>query len=814
MLSHLRVLDLTDGEATIAGRLLADLGADVVLVEPPGGIGLRRQGPFAHDQPGPETSLSFWATNRGKSSVVVDLETPEGRRALLELAADADVLIESGPPGALDVAGVGPAALAEAHPALVVVSITPFGLDGPKAGWSAHDLTVQAASGAMALTGHPDRAPLQLSSAPQAFLHAGIEAVVATLVALAGRGEDGWGRHVDVSAQTSTMLCAQQCVLSELWGDRPVQRSGGAVSQGGVAHRIIYPAADGWVSITLLFGSTFGEFSRRLVELVCADGLLPPSAVDVDYHTFGVELREGRRPLADLEELTDAVERWTRRRTCAELAALAASHRLLAVAVSAVADVRASPQLEARRFFTPVDHPDLGRPVTYPGPFARFGSAPLQIDRPPPPLAATPCPGASALPRRIPPTVPARAAAQRAHPLEGLKVLDFTWVMAGPMTVRYLTDAGATVVHIESATRPDSLRAITPFAGGRADPDTSGIHANLNCDKLALSLDLSVAEARDVVLRLVDWADVVVENYSPKAMRNWGLDYESLRRHRPDVIMASSCLNGQTGPEADFAGYGTMGAQMAGFGALAGWPDRAPVGPFGAYTDYCAPRFSAMALLAALEHRRRTGEGQHIDLSQTEASLHLLGPAFLDLEVNGRIAERRGNTSPDVAPHGVYPCAGHDRWVAVVAANDAQFAALGVAIGRVDWAADPALATAADRVRAHERLDADVAAWTCTRTADEVEDTLQAAGVPVHRVLGPADVTTDPQLIARRHFVEVDHPVLGRAWVENSRLRLSGADTTPRRGGLRIGEHNEAVLSMLGLDSDEQEQLRCCGALR
>ena len=378
--------------------------------------------------------------------------------------------------------------------------------------------------------------------------------------------------------------------------------------------------------------------------------------------------------------------------------------------------------------------------------------------------------------------------------MEGLKLLDFTWVMAGPMAVRYLSDAGATVVHIESAARPDSARAVTPHAGGRAHADTSGLHANLNCDKLGLSLDLSVPQAREVVLRLVDWADAVVENYSPKAMRNWGLDYESLRRHRPDLVMVSSCLNGQTGPDANLAGYGTMGAQIAGFGALAGWPDRDPVGPFGAYTDYCSPRFAAMGLLAALEHRRRTGEGQYVDVSQAEASLHLLGPALLDFGLNGRIAERCGNASAEVAPHGVYPCAGEDRWVAIVAATDGQFAALCDAIGRTDWAADPELCTTAGRVRRRAALDEGLAIWTASRTQDEVEDILQAAGVPAHRVLAPDDVRTDPQLVARRHLVSAVHPVLGPVLVENSRLRISGADTTPRRAGLLIGEHNDQVL--------------------
>ncbi len=812
MLSHFRVVDLTDGGATIAGRLLADLGAEVVLVEPPGGITLRSDGPFVADRPDPGSSLPFWATSHTKRSVVADLGTAAGRDRLRALLANADVLFESQPVGFLESVGLGPQVLRELNPALVVVSITPFGLTGPKAGWTAHDLTVQAASGAMSLTGDADRAPLQLSAFPQAFLHAGLDAAVAALVALSARQIDGWGRHADVSAQTSVMLCAQQCALSELWGDLPVPRAGVSIVQAGFEHRIIYPAQDGWVSITLLFGPTFGAYVHRLVQLVCAAGLLPPSALERDYSTFGFELREGRRPATELSELSDAIAAWTGGHRCAELAELGAAHRLLLVPVLTIADVRGSAQLASRGFFQPVHHPALGRQVAFPAAFARFSATPLRPPSPAPALGEYDL--ASREPRAVP-FGPPRQVAPRSRPLEGLKVLDFTWVMAGPMAVRYLTDAGATVVHIESAARPDSLRAITPFAQGKPHPDTSGIFANLNCDKLSLSLDMSVPEAREVALRLVDWADVVIENYSPRAMRKWGLDYATLRQRRRDLVMVSSCLNGQTGPQADFAGYGTMGAQLAGFGALTGWPDRDPVGPFGAYTDYCAPRFTAVALLAALEHRRRTGVGQHVDLSQVEASLHLLGPAFLDYEVNGRVTARRGNSSPDVAPHGVYPCRGQDRWVAIVAATDEQFLALCEVIGRPDWAQDPALRFAAGRLACREMLDGGVARWTSSRSQDEIETALQAAGVAVHRVLGAHDVSADAQLAARDHFISAHHPVLGSVKVENSRLRISDADTAPRRAGLLIGEHNEQVLSeILGLEAHEVAALSECGALR
>ena len=221
-------------------------------------------------------------------------------------------------------------------------------------------------------------------------------------------------------------------------------------------------------------------------------------------------------------------------------------------------------------------------------------------------------------------------------PLNDVKICDFMWVMAGPASTRILADYGATVVRIESPTRVDTARTLQPYHNNQLGPDSSGLFANCNAGKFGISLDLGNPAARAVVHDLVRWADVVTESFSPKAMRAWGFDYESLRKVNPRLIMLSSCLMGQTGPLAKIAGFGNMAAAISGFHNLTGWPDRAPSGVFGAYTDYVAPRFTAMAILAALDHRRRTGEGQYIDQSQAECAIHFLGPAILDYTVNGR----------------------------------------------------------------------------------------------------------------------------------------------------------------------------------
>jgi crotonobetainyl-CoA:carnitine CoA-transferase CaiB-like acyl-CoA transferase len=306
---------------------------------------------------------------------------------------------------------------------------------------------------------------------------------------------------------------------------------------------------------------------------------------------------------------------------------------------------------------------------------------------------------------------------------------------------------------------------------------------------------------------------VVVESYSPKAMRAWGLDYESIRAVNPSVIMMSSCLNGHSGPHAGLAGFGTMGAVLAGFGELAGWPDRPPAGPFGAYTDYVAPKFIATSLLAALDHRRRTGEGQYIDLSQAEASIHFLAPAILDYTVNGRVQSRAGNTSAEHAPHGVYPVAGEDRWIAIACATEEQWQALAQVAGR-DWVADPRFATFEARQQHRETLDALIATWSGPREVDELERLLVQAGVPAHRVSSSEDAFSDPQLQHRGHFAEVEHPELGRVPLEAARARLSRTPARLPTPGPTFGQHNDEVLrGLLGLSDEEIVDLTIAGAL-
>ena len=810
MLSPYRVLDLTDDGALLCGQILGDLGADVVVIEPPGGAATRMKGPFLHGVADPDKCLSWWAVNRNKRAITLDLELPSAQRRFLDLAATADFLIESKAPGYLDDLGLGYDALSQLNPRLVMVSITPFGQRGPKAHWAATDLTCLAASGTLLLNGDADRAPVAVA-VPQAYLHAAAEAAAGALIAHTGRERDGRGQHVDVSVQAAAMMATQATVLSSAWGTGPTVRLAGGVNFGGIPLRFIYPASDGFASVTFLFGTAIGPFTRRLMEVMHEEGVVDEATRDKDWLNYTSLLISGQEPPSELARCAEAIADFTQRHTRAELFEMAMRRSLLIVPVNSTADVVGSEQLAARRFWVGVEHPELGQSFAYPGPFAHLHGTPISYRRRPPLLGEHNDDVESSAPRPQSTTVSANG---QALPLAGIKVADFMWVLAGPWATRYLADYGATVVHVESTARVDAARTIGPFKDGVPGPERSAAWATVNAGKLGFQVNLGTPQGREVALRLANWADVVTESFAPGAAKRMGLDYEHLSKTNPGLIMISSCLNGQDGPHTSLAGFGTMGAQLAGFGYLAGWPDRPPAGPMGAYTDYVAPKFTVAAVLAALDHRRRTGEGQYIDFSQGEASAQFLGTALLDYTANGRIWERCGNASPRYSPHGVYPAAGEDRWVAIVAADDAQWAALCEATGMKPWLVDPRFITLDARIANREALDVALGAWTSGRTVDEIEQLLQAAHVPAHRASSSIDVLDDPQLSSRQHFIDVSHAEFGQVTIENSRMIFSSTPAQVVASAPVFGQHNEHVLrDLLNYSEDEVLDLVVGGVL-
>jgi crotonobetainyl-CoA:carnitine CoA-transferase CaiB-like acyl-CoA transferase len=394
--------------------------------------------------------------------------------------------------------------------------------------------------------------------------------------------------------------------------------------------------------------------------------------------------------------------------------------------------------------------------------------------------------------------------------LEGIHILDFAWVGVGPITTKYFADNGADVIRVESAARLDVLRIAPPWKDAKPGINSSQFFASYNTSKKGITLDLSKPRARELVKKLVPWADIVVESFTPKAMRNWGLDYEHLREIRPDLIMLSTCMQGQTGPNAQYPGFGQLMAALSGFYYISGYSEDEPCPPYGAYSDFVAPRFSTCALLAALDYRRRTDTGQYIDMSQYEASLHNLAPALIDYFASGRVLGPRGNASERYAPHGAYRCAdedGNERWIAIAVADDEGWRAL-LKVLNVSTR-DPRFATVLARVENRAALDEFVGVLTRGHQAQDLTAKLQAAGVAAYPVQNCMDLHQDDNLEKFDFWHWLEHKEMGASVYEGLQHRMSRTPGELRSAAPILGQHNDEVFStILGLGTSEIEQLK------
>jgi crotonobetainyl-CoA:carnitine CoA-transferase CaiB-like acyl-CoA transferase len=699
------------------------------------------------------------------------------------------------------------AVLRAANPALVTVSLSPFGASGPKAGWAATDLTLAAAAGQMSVTGDRDRPPVRIS-VPQVWANAATEAACGALIALVARQATGVGQHVDVSAQEAMLLTCQGWMSPALVGAPTVRRiAGGAELFAGAQFRFVYACRDGHITTMLVPGVMVGPYSNRLLAWVRDEGCCDDSLAGHDWRTLLSDL-----PWAEAMHVVDrtiaAVEQAVARRTKAELFAAARERQLLLVPIATAADVVDNPHYSERGFWDLVELDD-GRTVRFPGPYAQTVGPELKRLGRPPRVGQHDAEVAkdwAAAPRRASRPVPSSPAPA----LAGVKVVDFTWVYAGPFATRMLAYHGATVVRVESAARPDQVRSASiPRSGDGGAEDSLQWHS-INADKLSLQLNLALADSRPVLADLARWADVFIEAYAPGVAERLGLDHGALHKLNPRLVTVSTSLFGHCGPLSRIPGFGNMGAAMAGFYEITGWPDRLPAGPYLAYTDATSPKLTAALILAALLDRDRTGRGGHFDFSQSEGGLHFLAPALLEREVNGSIVRRQGNADAGMAPHGVYPALGEDRWLAVACETEAQWAALAAVLGRPDLAG----LDVAERLARRDELDALVCAWSARRSPAEAEVELQDAGVPAHQVQNSPEVTADVQLAHRGHFCSVPHPVHGTSWAEQYGFRLSQTPGGPRRAGPTWGEHNDVVLrDFLGYDDERIAALAIAGVL-
>jgi benzylsuccinate CoA-transferase BbsF subunit len=402
-------------------------------------------------------------------------------------------------------------------------------------------------------------------------------------------------------------------------------------------------------------------------------------------------------------------------------------------------------------------------------------------------------------------------------PLHGIRVADFCWLGAGSYTTKILADMGADVIKIESSARLDSLRLAAPYKDGVAGVNRSGYFADRNTSKRSITVDMKHPRALALVRRLIEKSDIISNNFTPGVMQKFGLGYEAVREMKPDIIYLAMSMQGAQGPERNYLGYGASMVSLTGLGDLSGLPEREPAGTGTNYPDHIPnPCHATFALMAALRHRRRTGEGQLIDIAQIEPTIALLGPTVLDLTANGRVQQRQGNRHAVWAPHGVYPCRGDDAWIAIAVRDDDGWNQLRAVLGLTEWAAEQRWEHAEGRRQDADELDARIAQATAGWNAAELMVALQEKGVPAGAVHTAADVVDiDPQLAHRGHWLTLDHPEMGPAIYNAPPFRCSRTPVGLQGPAPLLGEHTREVLrELMCVDDDEFEQLEAALALR
>jgi benzylsuccinate CoA-transferase BbsF subunit len=381
--------------------------------------------------------------------------------------------------------------------------------------------------------------------------------------------------------------------------------------------------------------------------------------------------------------------------------------------------------------------------------------------------------------------------------LENVIIVNFGWVLAAPVTGKYLADLGAKVIRVESAHRPDPLRTSTPYKDNVPGINRSAYHALYNANNYSMALNLKHPKGVKIAKQLVAKSDVVIDNFTPGSMMRLGLSYEELKTIKPDIIMLSLSMQGQTGPYATHLGFGNQLTGLTGFTHLTGWPDRDPTQPYAGVTDACAPSLGAAAIISALLYRRRTGKGQYLDISQNEASIYYLAPLMLDYFTSGRIANRSGNRCEYAAPHAAFPCQGDDRWCAIAVFNDQEWKAFVNVLGNPEWTKKAEFSTLLGRKKNEEELNAMIAKWTKKHTAEQIMDMMQAAGVASGVVIEPGELLEDPQSKHRKYFWYINHSELGCYPHLGEAFQLSQTPVEGQIAAPILGEHTEYVCTQI-----------------
>lgn len=768
-LDGLRVVEIAcDISGPYCTKLLVDLGADVTKVEPPSGDPLRGWGPFPGGIPDPDRSGMFAYLNAGKRGATLDLTTGDGVDGARRLIADAHVLVDALPPGTLDDCGLDTRRLAELSPGLVTVRVSDFGHSGPLRDRVATPLTMQAAAG-WVNTREPDRPPVQGGARISEYV-AGGYAALGALTALRNRSGETGIVEVDVSVLESLLsTLPYPMLMAERMRNLGLPRNTRAGAMMGIVR-----AADGWIGINCLTGQHWLDVCAML-------GLPEYSALQIAIMLGGPERGE----------FFAKAQPWLSEHTVTEIVELGQAMRIPASRVNDGAAALQCPQYVERGFF--VDGGDDDWSFLRPGAPFRLSQTPVSPPRPAPRLGAqapvTPIAKSSEWPGF-------ETAADQSAPFAGVKVLDLSTFWAGAYLTCYLGAFGAEILKVESIQRPDGHRysGAWSYEGDRWY-ERSAMWQGTNLNKRDLTLDLTSDRGREVARRLACEADVVVENFSPRVIEQFGLDYESLRDLRPDVIFVRMPGFGLRGPWRDYVGWAANIEQTSGMAAVTGYADGPPCNLQGP-ADPIVGVHAGVGLLAALEHRRRTGEGQLIEVAQIEVAACLTAESVIEYSMNAVVRPREGNRRRGCL-QGVYPTA-DDEWVALCVRNDTDRANLVKATGR------PELSRAS-----HDEFDTAVAEWTQSRTADEIVVALSAHQLPVEHVLTADRMYDIAQLDARGFYQEVEHPITGVHRYPGWPFTMTpGPHRHHRFAPPTLGQHNEEVLRGLGLTDDEIDDLR------
>ena len=788
-LEVVRVLDLSGPHGALCGKLLADMGADVVRVEPPGGDPSRRFPPLTQ-RDGNEQGLFFWYFNTNKRSAVLDLASPGDRDQFLKLVAAADVLLESFPPGHLAALGLGEDVLFQANPGLVFVSLTDFGQTGPFHRFKGSDIVAWAMGGLMSMHGSPTREPLT-APAIQTYQCTSLWGVISTLAALLRRWDTGQGARVDLSAQEVIVDLSNPIPMSYIYSRQVLKRLG---SHQPFSHPFgVYPTADGYafIGVAPQPPTQWQTLLQWMGETVSTGDLQDPA------FTSALE-RIKRRA-----EVDSVIEKWTQGLTNQEIFLKGAELGVPTAPVRRISEMLEDEQLIDREFFIQVPDPGESRNDAhpYPGlPFRRKDGKHLRNWSGPAPLLGAHTQEVIHQWKAGPPTPgPTGTAAHRRLPLEGIKVLELCWWAAGPTLGHILGDLGATVIKVERREIGDPSRGV---AGGVEGLNrNTGFNAT-NRNKMSLTLDLRNPRGRDLFLDLARWADLAINNFTPGTLESLGIGYDALQKANPRLILSSISGYGLTGPRRSWVSFHPTAAALAGLtGHFAYDDDKAPMGFVNAYTDYVTAYMATIGTLEALLRRQRTNKGDHIDITLLETAVSLIGPEVLQQVVNGEPPQPLGNRSGALGAllQGCYACSGDDSWVVVTVPDQATLEGLARLVNQ-----DTSVGTLSPN-----EVEAELARWTKSREAWEAMRLLQGAGVPAGVVSNGHDlVERDEHLKAREMFVTVNHPEIGPSPMTRNPIVLDGQPLPVRMPGPLLGQHTEYVLrEVLGLS--EAEYLDC-----